>query len=42
MREGSVADGFVVAIERCGGVLATHFPAKTDERGELPDRIYLI
>ena len=42
MREGRIADGFVVAIERCGGVLATHFPAKADERSELPDRIYLI
>ena len=42
MREGRIADGFVVAIERCGGVLATHFPAQPDERSELPDRIYLI
>ena len=42
MREGRIADGFVVAIERCGGVLATHFPATADERSELPDRIYLI
>jgi putative membrane protein len=42
MREGRIADGFVVAIERCGDVLATHFPAKADERSELPDRIYLI
>ena len=42
MREGRIADGFVVAIERCGGVLATHFPAEADERGELPDRIYVI
>jgi putative membrane protein len=42
MREGRIADGFVVAIERCGGVLATHFPAQADERSELPDRIYLI
>ena len=42
MREGRIADGFVVAIERCGGVLATHFPATADEHSELPDRIYLI
>jgi putative membrane protein len=42
MREGHIADGFVEAIERCGGVLATHFPANADERSELPDRIYLI
>jgi putative membrane protein len=42
MRAGHIADGFVEAIERCGGVLATHFPATADERSELPDRIYLI
>jgi len=42
MREGRVADGFVEAIERCGGVLAVHFPARPDDRSELPDRIYLI
>jgi putative membrane protein len=42
MRQGRIADGFVEAIDRCGGVLATHFPARPDERSELPDRIYLI
>jgi putative membrane protein len=41
IRDGRVADGFITAIDRCGTVLATHFPAggQTDE---LPDRIYLI
>jgi putative membrane protein len=42
MREGRVADGFVEAIERCGQVLAMHFPAKPDNRAELPNRIYVI
>ena len=28
MRDGRIADGFVAAIERCGGVLATHFPRR--------------
>jgi len=42
LREGRIADGFVVAIERCGGVLAAHFPAQAGDRPELPDRIYLI
>ena len=42
MREGRIADGFVEAIERCGGVLADHFPAASTDRPELPDRIYLI
>jgi putative membrane protein len=42
MREGHVADGFIVAIERCGSVLATHFPRTATNRNELPDRLYLI
>lgn len=42
MREGRIADGFVEAIERCGNVLADHFPAASVDRAELPDRIYLI
>lgn len=42
MREGRIADGFVEAIDRCGNVLAKHFPARSSERSELPDRIYLI
>ena len=27
MRDGRISEGFVAAIERCGNVLATHFPA---------------
>lgn len=42
LRDGRIADGFVVAIERCANVLAAHFPAAPDDRPELPDRIYLI
>ncbi|WP_246159240.1 TPM domain-containing protein [Reyranella soli] len=42
MRQGHIADGFVIAIERCGSVLATHFPAEAEEHSGLPDRIYLI
>ena len=33
------ADGFVAAIERCGAVLATHFPPGALKRDELPDRL---
>jgi putative membrane protein len=40
MREGRIADGFIVAIEVCGNELATHFPGTG--RNKLPDRIYLI
>ena len=42
MRAGRIADGFVEAIDRCGRVLATHFPAPPDGQSELPDRIYVI
>jgi putative membrane protein len=42
MRAGRIADGFVEAIDRCGTVLATHFPQTANSPNELPDRIYLI
>ena len=43
MRDGRVADGFIAAIEMCGGnELARHFPRTDASRNELPDRIYLI
>jgi putative membrane protein len=42
MRDGRIADGFVAAIERCGAVLAQHFPRRPEGNGELPDRIYVI
>ena len=42
MRNGRMADGFVEAIERCGAVLAAHFPRQETDRDELPDRLYLV
>jgi putative membrane protein len=42
MRDGRIADGFIAAIEKCGNVLATHFPGNEADRHELPGRIYLI
>jgi len=42
MREGRVADGYVEAVERCGRVLAMHFPRAAGDHNELPDRIYLV
>ena len=41
-REDRVADGFIVAIELCGNELAQHFPRTDDNRGKLPDRLYVI
>ena len=39
---GEIADGLVSAVEKCGRVLAEHFPPQGDDKDELPDRIYLI
>jgi putative membrane protein len=41
VKEGRIADGFIVAVEKCGAVLAQHFP-RTGVEDELPDRIYVI
>jgi putative membrane protein len=42
MREGRIADGFIVAIELCGTGFAKHFPRTEAGREELPNRVYLI
>ncbi len=39
---GEVVEGLVMAVEKCGKVLAEHFPPERDDRDELPDRVYLI
>jgi putative membrane protein len=41
-RDGRIAEGFMAAIDRCGTVLAAHFPRTETSRDELPDRIYLV
>jgi len=41
-REDRVVDGFIAAIELCGKELAQHFPPTRDNRGKLPDRLYVI
>jgi putative membrane protein len=41
MRDGSIAAGFIAAIERCGSVLAAHAPPD-GSANELPDRLYVI
>jgi putative membrane protein len=44
IRDGRPADGFVTAIEKCGAVLAEHFPRAPGEvrSGELPDKLVEI
>lgn len=42
VKDGRPGDGFVAAIERCGAILAEHFPPGTLKRDELPDRLLEI
>lgn len=42
IRAGRPADGFVAAIERCGAVLAAHFPPGALQRDELPNKLLEI
>ena len=42
VKAGRPADGFVAAIERCGTVLAAHFPPGSLNREELPDKLVEI
>jgi putative membrane protein len=40
--KGDIAEGFVIAVQKCGQVLAEHFPPEPEQEDQLPDRIYLI
>jgi len=42
VKTGRPGDGFVAAIERCGAVLARHFPPGALKRDELPDKLVEI
>lgn len=42
VKKGEVAAGFEQAVEACGALLATHFPAAPDSRNELPDHLIEI
>lgn len=39
IKEGQACDAFCRAIERCGDILATHFPRQADDKDELPNRL---
>jgi putative membrane protein len=39
---GSVTQGFIRAIERCGKVLAKHFPPGMANQNELPNHLILL
>lgn len=42
IKDGRPADGFVAAIEKCGDVLALHFPPDTLKRNELANKLMVI
>ena len=42
IKAGQPGDGFVAAIERCGAVLAEHFPPGALNRDELPNKLVEI
>ena len=39
LKSGHAAEAFCKAIERCGEILATHFPRQAEDRDELPNRL---
>ncbi len=39
LKSGDAGNAFCKAIERCGGILATHFPRLPDDRDELADKL---
>ena len=39
IKHGHPADGLIAAVERCGTVLAEHFPPGTINRDELPSKV---
>jgi putative membrane protein len=39
VKTGRACDAFCQAIERCGGILATHFPRQADDQNELPNEL---
>jgi putative membrane protein len=41
-REGKPVDGYTAAIEKCGKLLAPHFPIKPDDTNELPNTLHII
>jgi putative membrane protein len=39
LKSGLAGEGFCKAVERCGEILATHFPRQADDRDELPNKL---
>ena len=39
IKSGQTCDAFCKSIERCGDILAAHFPRQADDKDELPNRL---
>jgi len=39
LKSGNACDAFCKAIERCGDILAQHFPCSQDDKDELPNKL---
>lgn len=42
VKAGEIAAGFLVAVDRCGALLAEHFPRPADDTNELPNHLVEI
>ena len=42
LKRGDPAEGFVAAVDRCGAVLAEHFPPAALNRNEIADRLVIL
>ncbi len=42
MKRGKIADGFVAAVTRVGGILSAHVPVRAADTNELPDGLTIL
>jgi putative membrane protein len=42
LKRGKIADGFVAAVARTGGILSAHVPPRGDDRNELSDGLTIL
>ena len=42
LKIGHTKEGFIGAIEKCGELLAEHFPAHSENPNELPDGLVIL
>ena len=42
LKDGNTKDGFIAAVEKCGDLLAEHFPGGKDNPNELADGLVIL